>query len=107
MIVNALQRTDARSEQIVRSGVAVIVVKLVLIGRIDRSRGVICRAVLDLLTIDIEVHQLIRPIDFSYRPWRDQNLLPGPPVLRIDDEVMDAPIGILHEEILDVTDLAV
>jgi len=64
-------------------------------------------AVFDPLTIDIEVYQPIRPIDLSCRPGRDQDLLPGPPVLRIDDKVTDAPIGILHEEVLEVTDLAV
>src|SRR5271169_5098939 len=78
-----------------------------LIGSIDRCGGIVCRALFDLLTIDIEVHQFIRPIDLSCQPWRDQDLLPGPPVLRVDDEVMDAPIGILHKEVLDVTNLPV
>ena len=64
-------------------------------------------AVVDPLTIDIEVHHVIHPIDRSNPPWRDQDFLPGPPVLCIDDEVMDAPISILHEEVLDVTNLAV
>ena len=67
----------------------------------------VCWAAFDPLTIDIEVYQPIRPIDLSRRPGRDQDLLPGPPVLRIDDKVTDAPIGILHEEVLEVTDLAV
>src|SRR5271166_3383636 len=72
------------------------------------ARGcIVCRAVLDLLAIDLEVHQVIRPIDFLDRPWGDQNLFARPPVRRVDDEIMDAPIGILQEEVLDVTDLAV
>ena len=81
--------------------------KILFIGLIDRRGCIVCGAVLDPLAIDIEVDQFIRPIDLSCRPWRDQDLLPGPPVLRIDDEIMDAPIGILDEEVLDVTDLAV
>jgi hypothetical protein len=36
-------------------------------------------------------------------PLEDQDLLPGPPVLRADDEIMDAPISVLHEEVRDVT----
>src|SRR6185312_17174687 len=78
-----------------------------LVGPIDRRRRIIWRTVFDPLTIAIKVHQLIRPVDLSCRPWRDQDLLPRPPILRIDDEIMDAPIGVLHKEILDVTDLAV
>jgi hypothetical protein len=78
-----------------------------LIGPIDRFGGIVCRAVFDPLTIDIEVHQFIRPIDLSCQPRRDQDLLPGPPVLRVNYEVMDAPIGILHKEVLDVTNLPV
>jgi hypothetical protein len=78
-----------------------------VIGMIDGYRWIVCRAVLDPLTIDVEVHQLVRPVDLSGRPRRDQDLLAGPPVPRIDDEVMDAPIGVIDEEILDVADLAV
>ena len=81
--------------------------EIFLIGPIDRGGCVVCRAVFDPLTIDIEVDQVIRPIDLLCRPWRDQDLLSGPPVLRIDDEILDTPIGIFDEEVLDVTDLAV
>lgn len=41
------------------------------------------------------------------RARRDKDLFPKPPVLRIDNEVTDAPIGIRDEEILDVSDLAI
>jgi len=78
-----------------------------VIGLVDRRSCIISWAVFDPLTIDIEVHQFIRPIDLSCRPRRDQDLLPSPPVLRIDDKVMDAPIVILQKKVFDVTNLAV
>jgi hypothetical protein len=53
---------------------------------------------LDLLTSDIEVHQVIRPINLLCEPWRNQDLLAGPQVLHIDDKVLDAPVGIFDEE---------
>ncbi len=86
--------------------VVIVVLEMLLIGLIERCGCIVCRAVFDPLTIDIEVHQFIRPIDLSCRPWRDQDLFPGPPILRIDDEVFDAPISILHEKVRDVTDPA-
>ena len=72
-----------------------------------RRPSIVFRVVLDTLTIDIELHDVIQPIDLSCRPWRDQDLLSGPPVLRGDDKVTNAPIFILHEKVLDVTYLAV
>src|SRR5579872_14858 len=92
---------------IARPDFTIIVMEMLLVGPINHRGRVVSWAVFDRLTIDIEVHEFILPINLSCRPWRDQNLLPGPPVLRIDDEVMDAPIGILHEKVSDVTDLAV
>ena len=87
--------------------ITVVFLEMVFIRPIDHDGRVIRRAVFDSLTIDTEVHQIVRPIDLSYRLRRDQDLLARQPVLRIDDEVMDAPIFILHEEVFDMTDLAV
>ena len=78
-----------------------------LISLIDRYRCIACGAVFDLLPSDVEVHQVIRPINLLCRSWRNQNLFAGPPVLRIDEEVLDAPIGIFDEKVLDLTDFAV
>ena len=78
-----------------------------LIGLIDGRGCIVCWAILNRLATDIEVHEPARPIDLSCPAWRDQDLIAGPPVLRIDDEVMDAPICILHQEVLDMADLAV
>jgi hypothetical protein len=63
--------------------------------------------VFDLLAIDIEVNQTVRPIDLSDRTGRDQDPLSGPPVPGIDGNAPDVPVGIIHEEILDMTYLAV
>src|SRR4029077_16824915 len=81
----------------------------------DPSDAVICKKcfimgrwpVFDLLAIDIEVNQTVRPIDLSDRTGRDQDPLSGPPVPGIDGNAPDVPVGIIHEEILDMTYLAV
>src|SRR5471030_3216668 len=90
-----------------RSNTAVVAVELPLVGSVDRCRRIVYWAVFDFLAADVEVDQLVLPIDCLCRPRRDQHLLPRPPVLRVDQQVVDAPIGVLDEEILDVTDLAV
>src|SRR6185312_10216569 len=71
---------------------------------VDRDARVIARAVFDLLTVDIDVDQPARPIDLSHRIRRDQHPLSGPPVPGVDFDVTDAPVGIVHEEVLDMTD---
>src|SRR5208282_2289003 len=110
-LASRMRRQDGLSDQppvrALDGAVAIVVMEVLLISPIDRCGCIVCGAVFDPLTIDIEIDQAIRPIDLSRRPWRDQDLLPGPPVLGIDDEVMDAPIGILHEEVLDMAELAV
>jgi hypothetical protein len=63
--------------------------------------------VFDLLTIDIEVNHPVRPIDLSYRARRDQDPLSGPLVPGIDGDAADDPVGIINEEILDMTYLTV
>ena len=80
---------------------------VLLIDRINSGRRIVFRTVLDLLTINVEVHSSIRPLNRLYRQRRDQYFGPGPPVLGFDDEVADAPIVILDEEVFDMTDLAV
>ena len=81
--------------------------EMFLIGSIDCGGYVVCRTVFHTLAINLDVHQIIRPIDFSYRSWGHKDLPPWPPVPRIDDYVMDTPIGILDEEVIDVANLAV
>ena len=81
--------------------------ELFLVGPVDHCRGMICRTVLHSLTIDVDVHQVIRPIDFLYQSWGNEHLLPWPPVLRIDHQVVNALVGILNEEVVDVANLAV
>src|SRR5664280_861614 len=93
--------------QSARSNPIIVTMEMFLIVAIDRCGCVVSRTVFHTLAININVLQTIRPIDFSYRSWGDKNLPPWPPVSRIDDEVMNAPIGILDEEVVDVADLAV
>src|ERR1700730_19408071 len=70
----------------------------------DSPDAVICRecfiigwwTVFDLLAIDIEVNQPVRPIDLSYRAGRDQDPLSRPPVPGIDGNAPDVPVGITH-----------
>ena len=93
--------------QSARSNPIIVTMEMFLIVAIDRCGCVVSWTVFHTLAINIEVHQTTRPIDFSYRSWRDKDLLPWPPVLRIDDYVMDTPIGILDEEVIDVANLAV
>src|SRR5579884_380767 len=78
-----------------------------IIGPIDRGGRIVWRTVLDLLAVDMEMDQPVRPIDLSYRARRDQDFLSRPPVPGIDGDETDAPAGIVHEKILDVADLAV
>src|SRR5271167_215596 len=86
---------------------AVVVVEPFLIGLIYGRGRIVCRAVFDLLTVDIEVHQSVRPVDLSHRARRDQDFLSGPPVPGIDGDISDAPAGIVHEEVLEMTEHAV
>jgi hypothetical protein len=82
-------------------------VEVFFIGPIDRCRIVVRGTVFDLLTINIEIYEAIRPVDLLYRTGRNQDLFPWPPVLRIDDKVTDAPIDVVDEKVLHMTDFAV
>src|SRR5664279_2539028 len=81
--------------------------EVLLVDPIERCRSIIDRTVFHRLAIDVDFDQPVRPIEFLYRSWRNENLLPWPPVLRIDDQVMNAPVGIFDEEVIDVADVAV
>src|ERR1019366_5597676 len=86
---------------------AVVGQELFLKVPIYRDRWVVRWTVFDLKAIDIEVNQPVRPTDLSYRARRDQHFLSWPPVLRIHVDVTDAPVGVIHEEVLDMPYLAV
>ena len=93
--------------QSARSNPIIVTMEMFLIVAIDRCGCVVSWTVFHALAINIDVHQIVRPVDFSYRSWGDKDLPPWPPVSRIDDYVMDTPIGILDEEVIDVANLAV
>jgi hypothetical protein len=38
---------------------------------------------------------------------RDQDPFAGPPVFGVDDQIVDAPVGLLDEEILDMTNVSI
>ena len=101
------QGTDARPGLTGCPDVVIVVTETLFIGPIHRCGRIVCWAVLDALTIDIEVHPPVTLIDRLRQPWRDQDPTPGPPVPRIDDKEVDAPVGIFQEEVFDVADLAV
>jgi hypothetical protein len=92
-----------------RSGQAIVIVCAVLFltGSIHCHGRFQHGTVFDLLAIDIELHQPVRPIDLSYRARRDQDPRSGPPVPGIDGDAADVPAGIIHEEIFDITYVAV
>ena len=86
---------------------AIVVLEMLVIGAIDDRGWVVSRAVFDFLTIDVEIHQSLSPIDLARRPRRDQHLPSEPPVFRINGKIADAPIGVLKKEVRDITDLLV
>src|SRR5690242_19393127 len=104
---HARRRTSLATRLRQPSGPTIVAMEMFLVGPIDGLRRIEWWTAFDLLTIDIEVHQSLRPIDRLHGAWRDQDLLPGPPVPSIDSDVPDAPVGVVHEEVRDMTDLAV
>lgn len=51
----------------------IVIMEMFLIVAIDRFGCVVCWTVFHTLAINIEVHQTIRPSDFSYLSWRDND----------------------------------
>src|SRR5271166_829052 len=49
----------------------------------------------------------VEPIDRLYGERRDQNALSKPPIASVDDEIVDAPVGIVDHEILDMANFAI
>lgn len=89
------------------SAIAIVIVEILLEGAIDQGRCFVDRAVFDPLAIDREADQFGAPIDLFDRSRRNQDLLPRPPILGVDHQVMDAPVVFLHQEVLDMADFAV
>ena len=77
--------------------------EMLLIVAIDRCGCVVSWTVFHTLAIDIDAHQIIRPLDFSYRSWGDKDLSPWPPVPRIDDYVMYTPIPVSYTHLRPAT----
>ena len=69
------------------------------------ARGcIVCRAVLDLLAIDLEVHQVIRPIDFLDRPWHLRSV---EAVTGYHIHASDGEIGYVEDFLLQDTDWSI
>jgi hypothetical protein len=69
---------------------------------VDELRGIVIRRFFDLLAGHLQCDGSLGPAD-TRRPLRsDQNMLAGPPVFGIDDEIADGPVRRPDQEILDV-----
>src|SRR5205809_5584266 len=74
---------------------------------VDELRGIVIRRFFDLLAGHLQCDGSLGPAD-TRRPLRsDQNMLAGPPVFGVDDEIADGPVRRAHQKILDVADIAV
>ena len=74
---------------------------------VDGLRGIVIRRFFDLLAVHLQCDGSLGPAD-TRRPLRsDQNMLAGPPVFGIDDEIADGPVRRANQKILDVADIAV
>jgi hypothetical protein len=82
-------------------------VNVLLIYGVNSRRWIIYGTVFDGLPISTEVYQSVDPSDGLNSHWRDQYLVPRPPVPGINHEIVDAPITILDEKILDMANLAI
>src|SRR6185437_2400833 len=78
-----------------------------LIAPVDRLRRIVSWAAFNLLPRDVQRHQPTRPLDLPNRIRRDQDLFSGPPIPCVDDDVLDTPADVVHEQVLHVTDDAV
>ena len=74
---------------------------------VDELRGIVIRRFFDLLAGHLQCDGSLGPAD-TRRPLRsDQNMLAGPPVFGVDDEIADGPVRRANQKILDVADIAV
>jgi hypothetical protein len=63
--------------------------------------------VLELAAADIETHQSPRPVDFPDGARRQQHLVAGAPLARVDPDIANEPVGILDQQLLDMADHAI
>src|SRR5271165_1622905 len=77
----------------------VVAMKALLIGLVDQVERLPWRTVFDAVTRNVEEHVLLHPIDVSHSERRYQNMLPKPPVLRVNDEVADVPADVVDNEV--------
>src|SRR5208282_5781886 len=85
----------------------VMVMELLRIKLSERVEGIPRRARLDLLARHVKLDVAVEPVDRYNRERRNQHALARPPIPGVDDEIMDAPVGVVDHEILDMADFAV
>src|ERR1700691_1460432 len=73
----------------------------------ERNHRIPGRTRLDLFARDIEADMPVRPVHALYRLHGDQYAFAQPPVARVYDEIMEAPVVVLEHEVLDVSDISV
>ena len=61
----------------------------------------------DFLAADIEAHQSSPPVDLPDEARCQKDLVAGSPLAGVDPDIANDPVGIIHEEFLDMTDQAV
>ena len=86
---------------------AVVLMKSLGIDLGERVEGIPRRARLDLFARHVELDVAVEPFDRFHRQRRNQHALAKPPIPRVDDEIVDAPVGVVDHEILDMADFAV
>lgn len=63
--------------------------------------------VLDVPAADIEANQPAVPIDLPDQPRCKKHLVARPPLADVDPDMADAPVGVVDDELLDMTDQVV
>ncbi len=87
--------------------VSVVAVERRLLHSRHRLLGIDVRAILDLLSGEIQFDGVAVGVYGGDRPWGDQHTPPGEPGAAIHDEVPDDPLPVIEQEVIHPADLSV
>lgn len=85
----------------------IVLVESIFILAAHGDLSVVDRGVLDCLACHRDCHSLVEPVHGVDPLRRDQNLVPEPPVARIEDEIPHGPRLLVEQHAGDMTDVAV